>query len=119
MHNIKSEYYLHGALGADDFPTKLTVTCTLKPARPRDRSDMMAMFHRGGRTYTTLSPSEKYPGNKKNKGTRSKYRADGAQAKNLQVDPSDTQEAVNVLLDRFPNHKNVHEILANSAQGIY
>jgi hypothetical protein len=115
----KSEYYLHGALGADDFPTKLTVTCTLKPARPRDRSDMMAMFHRGGRTYTTLSPAEKYPGNKKNKGTRSKYRATSAQDKRQQVSSADAEEAVNLLLDRFPNHKNVHELLANSAQGIY
>lgn len=115
----KSEYHLHGALGADDFPTKLTVTCTLKPARPRDRSDMMAMFHRGGRTYTTLSPAEKYPGNKKNKGTRSKFKRSSAQAKSKQVDPADAEEAVNMLLERFPNHKNVHELLAQSAQGIY
>lgn len=114
----KSEYHLHGALGADDFPTKLTVTCTLKPARPRDRSDMMAMFHRGGRTYTTLSPAEKYPGNKKYKA-KSKYRSSTAQAKHLQVDETDADTAVNLLLVRFPNHAGVKEVLANSAQGIY
>ena len=115
----KSEYFLHGGLGADDFPTKLTVTCNLKPARPRDRSDMMAMFHRGGRTYTTLSPAEKYPGNKKMTVSKSKYRSSAAQAKSLQVDPKDAEEAVNMLLERFPNHKNVREVLAHSAQGIY
>ena len=114
----KSEYYLHGALGADDFPTKLTVTCNLKPARPRDRSDMMSMFHRGGRTYTTLSPAEKYPGSKKYKA-KSKYRTTDAQAKHKNVDEGDADTAVNMLLTRFPNHSNVKEILAHSAQGIY
>jgi len=77
------------------------------------------MFHRGGRTYTTLSPAEKYPGNKKNKGTKSKFKSSSAQAKHKQVDPKDAEEAVNMLLERFPNHKNVHELLAQSAQGIF
>lgn len=33
-----------GPLSKDDFPTKLQVTCTLKPARPRDRDDVQMMF---------------------------------------------------------------------------
>jgi hypothetical protein len=61
----KTEVKLHGALGLDDFPTKLEVVCSLKPARPRDLIDIMAMFHRGGRTYLTNPPvGEKYPNNK-------------------------------------------------------
>ena len=52
----KTEVKIHGALGLDDFPTKLDVTCTLKPARPRDAIDVMSMFHRGGRTYLTNPP---------------------------------------------------------------
>lgn len=61
----KTEVKLHGALGLDDFPTKLDVVCSLKPARPRDLIDIMAMFHRGGRTYLTNPPvGEKYPNNK-------------------------------------------------------
>jgi hypothetical protein len=120
----KSEYYLHGPLGADDFPSKLTVTCNLKPARPRDRSDMMAMFHRGGRTYTTLSPSDtdpKYYGNKANKKLRkSSYSESDAQAKQeVAVAKEDQTEAVNSLAARFPNHNNVGALLQNAAQGIY
>ena len=52
----KTEVKVHGALGLDDFPTKLDVICTLKPARPRDLIDVMSMFHRGGRTYLTNPP---------------------------------------------------------------
>jgi hypothetical protein len=58
----KTEVKVHGALGLDDFPSKLDVICTLKPARPRDLLDVMSMFHRGGRTYLTTPPvAEKYP----------------------------------------------------------
>jgi len=53
----KTEVKIHGALGLDDFPTKLEVVCTLKPARSRDLNDIMGMFHRGGRTYLTNPPS--------------------------------------------------------------
>ena len=33
-----------GPLDKDDFPTKLKVECSLKPARPRDRDDVQMMF---------------------------------------------------------------------------
>ncbi len=123
----KSEYYLHGPLSTDDFPTRLTVTCTLKPARMRDRSDMMAMFHRGGRTYVTLSPSDTDNGSYGNKGKakkgkmkKSRYSKSSAQAKQAHaVSPEDVGDVVNVLAERFPNHKNIPGILQSAAQGIY
>jgi hypothetical protein len=45
------EFY--GPLGADDFPTKLKVVCSLEPARPRDSTDIISMFSRNNRTYLT------------------------------------------------------------------
>ena len=39
-----TEIGFSGPLNKDDFPTKLTVTCSLKPARPRDRDDVQMMF---------------------------------------------------------------------------
>ena len=117
----KSEYYLHGPIGNDDFPSKLTVTCTLLPARMRDRSDMIAMFHRGGRTYTTLSPGDKsYAGNRKVPGRRktSTNRSE-AQEKQAAMKREDAQEAGNLLEPRFPNHKNIATMLTSVAEGIY
>lgn len=39
-------------LGYDDFPTKMTVICTLKPGQPRDKAGLESIFNRGlGRTY--------------------------------------------------------------------
>jgi len=43
---------LTGPLGKDDFPSILEVTMTLKPGRPRDKSDIESMFNAGrGRLY--------------------------------------------------------------------
>lgn len=43
---------LTGPLGKDDFPTILEFTMTLKPGRPRDKSDIESMFNAGrGRLY--------------------------------------------------------------------
>jgi hypothetical protein len=52
----KADIEFDGVLGPDDFPNKLKVICTLKPARPRAREGIIDMFHRNGRTYTTLDP---------------------------------------------------------------
>lgn len=53
----KSELKFHGAMGHHDFPTKMTLECTLKHGRPRDRSDIMSMFApQVGRTYYTEPP---------------------------------------------------------------
>lgn len=54
----KADIEFDGALGPDDFPNKLKVICTLKPARPRAREGILDMFHRNGRTYTTLDPKK-------------------------------------------------------------
>lgn len=46
--NIK----LNSVLGPDDFPTEMTATYTLKPARQKHRGDFESMFNRGnGRLY--------------------------------------------------------------------
>jgi hypothetical protein len=124
-----SEYHLHGPLGNDDFPSKLTVTIKLKPARHRDRSDLMAMFHRGGRTYTTISPSgEKFTpqtkpkeGNKPtpNKGKTSTNKTD-SQAKSSQPIAKEEQvDLVTILKPRFTNHSSIDALLTSAAQGIY
>jgi hypothetical protein len=117
----KSEYHLHGPMGNDDFPSKLTVTCTLVPARMRDRSDMIAMFHRGGRTYTTLSPGDKsYTGNKKVPGRRkTSTHKTSAQSSTASFSEADAKEVGSLLEPRFPNHKNISSMLTKVAEGIY
>jgi hypothetical protein len=46
-----------GPLGVQDFPEKLVVTITLKPGRPRDKTDIESMFNCGkGRFY--LQPKD-------------------------------------------------------------
>jgi hypothetical protein len=46
-----------GPLGIQDFPEKMVVSITLKPGRPRDKSDIESMFNCGkGRFY--LQPKE-------------------------------------------------------------
>jgi hypothetical protein len=117
----KSEYSLHGPVGNDDFPSKLTVICTLVPARPRDRSDMIAMFHRGGRTYTTIAPGDKkYSGAKKTPGVKkTSTNRSVAQEKQASFNNQDAQEIASLLEPRFQNHKNVSAILVKVAEGIY
>lgn len=44
-------------LGPDDFPTELTATITLQPARERERGEIESMFNRGrGRLYQSSAP---------------------------------------------------------------
>ena len=46
-----------GGFGVQDFPEKMTVVITLKPARPRDKAEIESMFNAGqGRFY--IQPSE-------------------------------------------------------------
>lgn len=48
----KANFEFHGPLGYEDFPTKLTVTISLTPGRPRDKADIESMFNAGkGRLY--------------------------------------------------------------------
>lgn len=47
-----AKFEFSGPLGYEDFPTKLKVTVTLKPGRPRDKSEIESMFNTGkGRMY--------------------------------------------------------------------
>lgn len=103
----KTEVSLEGALGPDDFPTKIVISCSLEPARPRDRLDMMAMFSRNNRTYLTASP----------KGIKNNWNAGGDPSKGG-ANPGKSQDkngtfntnTVTVSMDkqtmvsRFPNH---------------
>lgn len=48
----KADFNFSGPLGYEDFPSKLTLTVTLKPGRPRDKQDIESMFNAGkGRIY--------------------------------------------------------------------
>jgi hypothetical protein len=107
----KTDIDLGGPLGPDDFPTKLIVTCTLKPARPRDRSDIMSMFHRNGRTYLTNPPSAtKFAGNIPNirKGKNGGNLPTGPDKKSaFNIDNVQTMKGQeDILKRRFPNLKN-------------
>jgi hypothetical protein len=102
----KTEVSLEGALGPDDFPTKIIVTCSLEPARPRDRTDIMNMFSRNNRTYLTTTPkSVQY-----NKQAIAKPSIKGSNKGQSQDKDATFNESTiqsidnNLLLNRFPNH---------------
>lgn len=100
-----TEISFDGALGFDDFPTRLKVTCSLKPARPRDRSDIMSMFSRNGRTYIATPPqATKYTANKitggRNGGDLEKGQDQKEILHNIQASAGDSS------IRRFPNHFN-------------
>jgi hypothetical protein len=47
-----SNVEFEGPLGYEGFPSKIKLTCTLKPARPRDKGEIESMFNAGrGRMY--------------------------------------------------------------------
>lgn len=125
----KAEIDLHGPLGADDFPTKLTVTCTLKPGRPRDRSDIISMFHRNGRTYVTDPPSSgKFAGNKVKGGQNGGKVPTNDKGYNWDAELKKDKNLAKRAAEsgRFPNHSSGGTptgpdafILDNTAQGIF
>jgi hypothetical protein len=102
----KTEVSLEGALGPDDFPTKMVVTCSLEPARPRDRLDMMNMFSRNNRTYLTTTPKAiKYNQYSKAKPSLSGTNLGKSQDKSTTFNEQTiTSTDNNTLLNRFPNH---------------
>jgi len=127
----KTDVELFGALGFDDFPTKLKVTCTLLPARPRERLEMMGMLSRNARMYLTEPPSNfKYAGNSiggklggttpHGEGYKSAANKQWAAVEKLQkqlgeegaVDP-------NFVAERFPNHKDVAAVTTYNAANIF
>jgi hypothetical protein len=114
----KTEVDLNGPLGFDDFPTKVKVTCTLKPARPRDRTEIMAMFSRNGRTYLTAAPqSSKYAGNRPRGGQNGGKTPPGNNADTLKQANLETKFPKELLALRFPNHKG--DLLDNTAKHIF
>lgn len=55
MYCEKADFQFGGELSYEGFPTELTLTVTLKPARPRDKADIERMFN-GGRERMYLTP---------------------------------------------------------------
>lgn len=115
---IKTEVELYGPLGFDDFPTKVKVTCSLKPGRPRDRTEIMSMFSRNGRTYITQPPEvTKYTGNKKNGGMNGGTIPHGM-SKHDRLKQSDFSTLpIDIIKNRFPNHQGA--MITTTAGGIY
>lgn len=130
----KTDIDFDGQLGPDDFPSKLKVVCTLKPARPRDRNGILDMFHRNGRIYTTTDPKDfgvkidkkKKPNNKKANSNS------GAQTSETQTEnPDDPYRVVpdltfgedkGLMNERFANWLTVNEgdyIINQVTTGIY
>ena len=102
----KTEVSLSGALGPDDFPTKIMVTCSLEPARPRDRLDMMAMFSRNARTYLTKAPQAiSYTKDFKGQPTKKGSSIGASQEKQIAfpIDGMQSEQQMGVF-SRFPNH---------------
>jgi hypothetical protein len=104
---------IYGALGVDDFPSDIKITCKLKPAMPRDRIDMMAMFHRNNRTYLTVPPTaNKYAGNlpagsRKNGGKMTTGKVDMTKKLNeyfIKYQQATGNAFDKTLIERFPNH---------------
>lgn len=55
-----AKFSFEGPLGYEGFPTKLKMTVTLKPGRPRDKSEIESMFNAGrGRMYLQPEVAEK------------------------------------------------------------
>lgn len=76
-------------LGPDDFPTEMTATYTLKPARQRHRGDYESMFNRGrGRFYL---------GNLKQEGETKNYLTTADGTKPLSLDSNDPKSTTATL----------------------
>lgn len=58
-----AQFEFEGPLGYEDFPSKLKVTITLKPGRPRDKGEIESMFNAGrGRMYLQPEFGNQQPG---------------------------------------------------------
>jgi hypothetical protein len=114
----ETEVELYGPLGIDDFPSNVRVTCKLKPARPRDRTEIMGMFSRNGRTYLTAPPqATTYAGNKPNGGYQGGTTPKGQQSSDISSSLSNIPRVL--VTERFPNHFNKNDIVEKSAKNIF
>ncbi len=109
-----TEVQFSGPLNKDDFPTKLTVTCTLKPARPRDRDDVQMLFvpNNKERIYSSALDYLKktYYGqvgpNFGGNGDQTKKQAPASNFMegDKELMAAEAQKFENLLTSRFPNH---------------
>ena len=109
-----TEIQFMGPLNKDDFPTKLQVTCSLKPARPRDRDDVQMMFvpNNKERIYSSALDYLKktYYGqvgpNFGGNGDQTKRQAPatGLMESDKALMNAEANSFENLLLARFPNH---------------
>jgi hypothetical protein len=82
-------------LGAEDFPTSMSVQVELAHGRPRDGAEIQSMFNRGtGKLYRTL-PSEKFAGEQANP-SRGEFedRGDGIEKRDYSQTPSNYIESI-------------------------
>jgi hypothetical protein len=101
----ETDVEVFGPLGFDDFPSKVRVTCKLAPARPRDRTEILGMFSRNGRTYLTAPVSTtKYAGNKPKGGQNGGKTRKGESKKDNLKQNDFTQIPNTYVTSRFPNH---------------
>lgn len=109
-----TEIQFKGPLNKDDFPTKLMVTCSLKPARPRDRDDVQMMFvpNNKERIYSSAMDYLKktYYGqvgpNFGGNGDQTVKQAPGSNMmeSDKQLMDGEANKFENLLSARFPNH---------------
>lgn len=113
----KTEVDISGQLGPDDFPNKIKVTCSLKPAMPRDRTDIISMFSRNNRTYLSSIPqTRRYAGQTPN-GSNG-----GTMSDQSNIDTNKWIEknlGKTVASERFPNHFKSESQIEEAIKGIY
>lgn len=109
-----TEIQFGGPLNKDDFPTKLTVSCSLKPARPRDRDDVQMMFVPNNKEriyssaldylkttyYSQVGPNLGGDGDK----TLKQFPLSNFTSNEEQLLNSESSSFENLLNKRFPNH---------------
>lgn len=107
-----------GQLGPDDFPTKLKVICTLKPAMPRDRTDIISMFSRNNRTYLSSIPqTRRYTGQVPLGG---KLGGNITDQSPIDLDKWISENVkTEEISARFPNHFSKASQIQESIKGIY
>ena len=109
-----TELQFDGPLSVDDFPTKLKVTCALKPARPRDRDDVQMMFvpNNGNRLYgsaldfikNTYYGQVPAGGGRKHNAAFNTVPNKALASGNSQAEATEQIDLSNLLAARFPNH---------------
>lgn len=112
-----TEIEFGGQIGPDDFPTKLKVVCTLKPAMPRDRTDIISMFSRNNRTYLSSIPQTRQYAGQSLKGKNA-----GSITDQSGVDTNKWIEknlGKTIASERFPNHFKSESQITEAIKGIY